>query len=167
MFAMPLRGCCTIVCRMLIFRPYITLMMVAVMPSEISVTIYQIAQCNIPEDSHLHTRICCCETLKSHQILCSFQQSKTANIKSTDKFSTSNLTLHIILVLVCSVCMAYLLQFCGCSIMQNFCDTQLVTENTSHQTTPYLFRAVFWVILPCRMIVDRRFRGAYCLHHQG
>jgi hypothetical protein len=31
----------------------------------------------------------------------------------------------------------------------------------------YLFRAVFWVVLPCRMIVDRRFRGAYCLHHQG
>jgi hypothetical protein len=123
---------------MLIFRPYITLMMVAVMPSEISVTIYQTAQCNIPEDSHLHTRICCCETLKSHQIPCSFQQSKTANIKSTDKFSTSNLTLHVILVLVCSVCMAYLLQFCGCSIMHNFCDTQLATENTSHQTTSYL-----------------------------
>jgi hypothetical protein len=30
-----------------------------------------------------------------------------------------------------------------------------------------LFRAVFWVVLPCRMIVVRRFRGAYCLHHQG
>jgi hypothetical protein len=27
-----------------------------------------------------------------------------------------------------------------------------------------MFRAVFWVILPCRIIVDRRFRGAYCLH---
>jgi hypothetical protein len=24
-----------------------------------------------------------------------------------------------------------------------------------------MFRAVFWVILPCKMIVDRRFRGAY------
>jgi hypothetical protein len=30
-----------------------------------------------------------------------------------------------------------------------------------------MFRAVFWVILPCEMIVDRRFRGAYCLHRQG
>jgi hypothetical protein len=30
-----------------------------------------------------------------------------------------------------------------------------------------MFTAVFWVILPCKMIVDRRFRGAYCLHHQG
>jgi len=29
-----------------------------------------------------------------------------------------------------------------------------------------MFRAVFWVVLPCKMIVDRRFRGAYCLHHQ-
>jgi hypothetical protein len=30
-----------------------------------------------------------------------------------------------------------------------------------------MFRAVFWVILPCRKIIDRRFRGEYCLHHQG
>jgi hypothetical protein len=30
-----------------------------------------------------------------------------------------------------------------------------------------MFRAVFWVVLPFKMIVDRRFRGAYCLHHQG
>jgi hypothetical protein len=28
------------------------------------------------------------------------------------------------------------------------------------------FRIVFWDVLPCKMIVDRRFRGAYCLHHQ-
>jgi hypothetical protein len=27
------------------------------------------------------------------------------------------------------------------------------------------FRIVFWDVLPCKMIVDRRFRGAYCLHH--
>jgi hypothetical protein len=25
-------------------------------------------------------------------------------------------------------------------------------------------RIVFWDVLPCKMIVDRRFRGAYCLH---
>jgi len=29
-----------------------------------------------------------------------------------------------------------------------------------------MFRLFFWVVLPCKMIVDRRFRGAYCLHHQ-
>jgi hypothetical protein len=34
-------------------------------------------------------------------------------------------------------------------------------------TKPGVFRAVFWVVLPCKMIVGRRFRGAYCLHHQG
>jgi hypothetical protein len=28
-----------------------------------------------------------------------------------------------------------------------------------------MFRVVFWVILPCKMIFDRRFRGAYCLHY--
>jgi hypothetical protein len=27
-----------------------------------------------------------------------------------------------------------------------------------------MFRVVFWDILPCKMIVDRRFRVAYCLH---
>jgi hypothetical protein len=25
----------------------------------------------------------------------------------------------------------------------------------------------FWVIVPCGLEVKRRFRGAYCLHHQG
>jgi hypothetical protein len=30
-----------------------------------------------------------------------------------------------------------------------------------------VFRIVFWDILHCKMIVDRRFRGAYCLHRQG
>jgi hypothetical protein len=30
-----------------------------------------------------------------------------------------------------------------------------------------MFRVVFWDILPCKMIVDRRFRGAYCIPHQG
>jgi len=30
-----------------------------------------------------------------------------------------------------------------------------------------MFRVVFWDVLPCKMIVYRRFRGAYCLHHQG
>jgi hypothetical protein len=30
-----------------------------------------------------------------------------------------------------------------------------------------LFRIVFWDVLPCKTIVDRRFRGTCCLHHQG
>jgi hypothetical protein len=30
-----------------------------------------------------------------------------------------------------------------------------------------MFRIVFWDVLPCKMIVERHFRGAYCLHHQG
>jgi hypothetical protein len=29
------------------------------------------------------------------------------------------------------------------------------------------FRFVFWDVLPCKIIVDRRFRGRCCLHHQG
>jgi hypothetical protein len=30
-----------------------------------------------------------------------------------------------------------------------------------------MFRIVFWDVLRCKMIVDRRFGGTYCLHHQG
>jgi hypothetical protein len=29
------------------------------------------------------------------------------------------------------------------------------------------FRIVFWDVLPCKIIVNRRFSGTYCLHHQG
>jgi hypothetical protein len=29
------------------------------------------------------------------------------------------------------------------------------------------FRIVFWDVLPCKIIVDRRLRGTCCLHHQG
>jgi hypothetical protein len=29
------------------------------------------------------------------------------------------------------------------------------------------FRIVFWDVLPCKIIVDRRFRGTYCLHHDS
>jgi hypothetical protein len=29
------------------------------------------------------------------------------------------------------------------------------------------FRFVFWDILPCKVIVDRRFRGTCCLRHQS
>jgi hypothetical protein len=34
----------------------------------------------------------------------------------------------------------------------------------STQTHAGMFRIVFWDILPCKLIVDRRFRDAYCLH---
>jgi hypothetical protein len=30
-----------------------------------------------------------------------------------------------------------------------------------------MFRVVFWVMLPCKMIVNRRFRSAYCLPDDG
>jgi hypothetical protein len=40
-------------------------------------------------------------------------------------------------------------------------------QSSSCQHALSIFRTVFWVTLPCRMIVDRRFRGAYCLHNQG
>jgi hypothetical protein len=43
----------------------------------------------------------------------------------------------------------------------------LVVGRVHHSAaTEPLFRVVFWDILPCKIIVDRRFRGAYCLHHQ-
>jgi hypothetical protein len=33
-------------------------------------------------------------------------------------------------------------------------------------SAPLKFRIVFWVVLQCKIIVDRRFRGTRCLHHQ-
>jgi hypothetical protein len=54
-----------------IIRVMSLLMMEAVSSSETSVNIYQTTQCNISEDSHLHTRRC--ENLKSHLHICTFQ----------------------------------------------------------------------------------------------
>jgi hypothetical protein len=61
-------------------------------------------------------------------------------------------------------------------IYLNTCITRLIhnTPDLSHYHTPItinnlsilMFRVVFCDILPCKMIVERRFRGAYCLHHQ-
>jgi hypothetical protein len=53
------------------------------------------------------------------------------------------------------------------------CPRIIILQKTLHlrfqvlTAASMMFRAVFWVILPCKMIVGRRFRGAYCLHHQG
>jgi hypothetical protein len=33
--------------------------------------------------------------------------------------------------------------------------------------TSMKLRIVFWDALQCKIIVDRRFRGTYCFHHQG
>jgi hypothetical protein len=45
-------------------------------------------------------------------------------------------------------------------------DTYLCEISGSH-SFEYEFR-VFWDVVPCSHVeVDRRFRGAYCLHHQG
>jgi hypothetical protein len=30
-----------------------------------------------------------------------------------------------------------------------------------------MFRIVFWDVLQCKITVDRRFRGTYCLHNEG
>jgi hypothetical protein len=63
-----------------------------------------------------------------------------------------------------------------CNVLPNTTDhTVSVTElrracNTWRKLqrhTKSMFRVVFCYILSCKMIVDRRFRGAYCLHHQG
>jgi hypothetical protein len=55
------------------------------------------------------------------------------------------------------------------TFQQAFVWTELTIRNVRFQAltaASMMFRVVFWVILPCKMIVDRRFRGAYCLHHQ-
>jgi hypothetical protein len=40
-------------------------------------------------------------------------------------------------------------------------------NRTSKQSSTLKFR-VFWDVLPCSQVdVGQRFRGSYCLHHQG
>jgi hypothetical protein len=43
----------------------------------------------------------------------------------------------------------------------------IVQSRPMWQIYNFLFRVVFWDILPCKIIADRRFRGACCFHHQG
>jgi hypothetical protein len=54
-------------------------------------------------------------------------------------------------------------------LQYHFNNYWIITHTALPNSEPYnkLFRIVFWDVLPCKMIVDRRFRGAYCLHHQG
>jgi hypothetical protein len=47
------------------------------------------------------------------------------------------------------------------SISYGFVRFQVLT------TASMKFRFVFWDVLPCKIIIDRRFRGTCCLHHQG
>jgi hypothetical protein len=45
---------------------------------------------------------------------------------------------------------------------------QFVTLSSGLKIKKYtMFRIVFWDVLPCKIIVDRRFRGTCYLHHQG
>jgi hypothetical protein len=47
------------------------------------------------------------------------------------------------------------------SVIHNVCDFRF------SRAASMKFR-VFWDVAPCSQVdVDRRFRGAYCLHHQG
>jgi hypothetical protein len=39
------------------------------------------------------------------------------------------------------------------------------SKHTCNTRKRMMFRVVFWDILPCKIIVNRRFRGVYCLHH--
>jgi hypothetical protein len=63
-----------------------------------------------------------------------------------------------------------------CLIIQSATDIQVPWSHTKKgilvrfqvlTAASMMFRAVFWVVLPCKMIVDQRFRGTCCLHHQG
>jgi hypothetical protein len=45
--------------------------------------------------------------------------------------------------------------------------SSILTKCPSRVILSVKFRFVFWDVLPCKIIVDRRFRGTCCLHHQG
>jgi hypothetical protein len=52
---------------------------------------------------------------------------------------------------------------CCYNISYSFCEISRSHGGESSMK----FRFVFWDVLPCKIIVDRRFRGTCCLHHQG
>jgi hypothetical protein len=55
-----------------------------------------------------------------------------------------------------------------CVHIRNVCNGPITRPVESHRASNCVkFRFVFWVILPCKIIVDRRFIGTCCLHHQG
>jgi hypothetical protein len=54
-----------------------------------------------------------------------------------------------------------------CNIILKIRSRKIVVlcEISSSHGGSMMFRAIFWVVPPCKMIVDRRFIGAYCLHN--
>jgi hypothetical protein len=63
--------------------------------------------------------------------------------------------------------------------MQEDCHTELFSSRYKNQLNNYAlmrfqvlttvstkFRFVFWDVLPCKIIVDRRFRGTCCHHYR-
>jgi hypothetical protein len=49
----------------------------------------------------------------------------------------------------------------------NLCISQFMIRSTV-QITADLKMAAFWDVAPCNLVdTNRRFRGAYCLHHHG
>jgi hypothetical protein len=47
------------------------------------------------------------------------------------------------------------------------CGREVVMIKETQAALVMKFRFVFWDILPCKIIVNRRIRGTCCLHHQG
>jgi hypothetical protein len=44
----------------------------------------------------------------------------------------------------------------------------LTTRTSALKLQEVVKISIFWDVAPCSIVeVDRRFRGAYCLHHQG
>jgi hypothetical protein len=62
------------------------------------------------------------------------------------------------------------IHFSSISFPCNLYDYEIAYENMRFQVltaASMKFRFVFWDVLPCKIIVNRRFRGTCCLHHQG
>jgi hypothetical protein len=87
----------------------------------------------------------------------------TRSVKLLHKVSNGELRKNILLVY-------WSVQWCSFTLAMFKLRIQLQSSFVGFQVltaASMMFRVVFWVILPCKMIIDRRFRGAYCLHHQG
>jgi hypothetical protein len=159
-------------------------MMEAVRNSETSVNFNVTTRCYIPEDSELHTR--CRENLKSHIGYCDLKNSTftcrtlrrrptdhTAAVCNSDPHEQGTLrhqlqctTAHLLSLLLLSYVGA---AFSSSSLSSSSRPIHLVVSSSVRfqvlTAASMMFRIVFWDVLPCKTIVDRRFRGAYCLHH--
>jgi hypothetical protein len=131
--------------------------------SQTSVNIYHSTGCYIPEDSYIQ--------VPSSGFVQAFKGLRQAS-KQTPRILSALLSSHDLESSSDSK-RGRLKDSFGSGTMKTPRGTNKASKGIFQQLYPVrfqvltaasmMFRVVFWDILPCKMIVDRHFRGAYCL----